>query len=216
MLGQYLTYKDSAQKKVMRAPYDRLREARVAAGYNDPATAAMALGVPAVTYYSHENGTRGLVRNARKYAEFFRVSLDWLLTGKGALPSRQGLFIAGHVGAGAEIYPETEGASGFAIDYIDAPIQTTRTAIGVIVRGDSMYPAFESGDVLVYDEQRTDVAELIGKRTVVKLSDGRMFVKRLRRGSVSNRFVLESTNAPPIEDAEVEWAAPILAVIMKR
>jgi transcriptional regulator with XRE-family HTH domain len=200
----------------MKTPNDRLREARFAAGYKDPASAARAMGISTVTYYSHENGTRGLVRSARRYAEFFRVSLDWLLTGRGAPPGQHGLFIAGHVGAGAEVYPEIDGAAGYAIDQIDAPVRLSRAAVGVWVRGDSMYPAFESGDILVYEEQRTDFSDLIGKRTIVKLQDGRMFVKRLRRGSTKDFYYLESTNAPPIEDVKIEWAAPIVAAIMKR
>jgi transcriptional regulator with XRE-family HTH domain len=64
----------------------RLREARVAAGYIAASKAAQAIGVGASTYMNHENGTggRGVPAPAlRRYAQFFRVSADWLLTGRG-------------------------------------------------------------------------------------------------------------------------------------
>lgn len=62
----------------------RLAEARRRAGYATVADAARALGVKYPTYASHENGSAG-VRHpvAEKYARKFKVSLEWLLTGRG-------------------------------------------------------------------------------------------------------------------------------------
>jgi phage repressor protein C with HTH and peptisase S24 domain len=63
---------------------DRLKDARVRAGYETAKQAAEALGVPVTTYVSHENGQRGYpASKAHKYAKFFRVSPEWLLFGKG-------------------------------------------------------------------------------------------------------------------------------------
>jgi hypothetical protein len=64
-------------------PGDRLRSARVSAGYQTAADAASAMGVAISTYVSHENGARGLGRAAERYARFYRVSLDWLVAGSG-------------------------------------------------------------------------------------------------------------------------------------
>lgn len=65
---------------------ERLVIARESAGYATAADAARALGVALPTYYSHENGTSGLrVSVAEKYAKKFKVSLDWLLTGRGEM-----------------------------------------------------------------------------------------------------------------------------------
>lgn len=64
----------------------RLRMAREAAGYASATDAAKALGVPEQTYYAHENSSRGLARAGERYAKFFGVSLDWLMTGRGAGP----------------------------------------------------------------------------------------------------------------------------------
>ncbi|MEM9787725.1 MAG: helix-turn-helix transcriptional regulator [Pseudomonadota bacterium] len=62
--------------------HDRLRSARISAGYPDASAAALALGVKASTYISHENGTRGFrPDSAEKYARRFQVSVAWLLYG---------------------------------------------------------------------------------------------------------------------------------------
>lgn len=71
----------------MRLPDDgmarRLREARLLAGYSSAAAAARALAIPIPTYCSYENSGRGLHRAAPRLARFFKVDLDWLLTGRG-------------------------------------------------------------------------------------------------------------------------------------
>lgn len=67
----------------MREPSERLRWAREQAGYGSAADAARALNLDQPTYFAHENGSRGLSRAGRRYADFYRVSLEWLLTGRG-------------------------------------------------------------------------------------------------------------------------------------
>lgn len=65
---------------------ERLIKARKNSGYDTAADAARALGVRLPTYYSHENGSIGLRAHvAEKYARKFKVSLDWLLTGRGEM-----------------------------------------------------------------------------------------------------------------------------------
>lgn len=63
-------------------PHDRLKEARVQAGYESAAAACRGFGWNSVTYGKHENGERGIsLKNAIKYGEALRVSAIWLLTG---------------------------------------------------------------------------------------------------------------------------------------
>jgi len=66
----------------------RLKKAREEAGYRFAADAAQALGVKYPTYAAHENGGRGVVRSLDLYSRRFKVSLDWLLTGKGNMKLR--------------------------------------------------------------------------------------------------------------------------------
>jgi len=66
---------------------DRLRAARIAAGFTTAAEAARAVGVPEPSYTAHENGSRGFkTERAMIYARRFAVPLEWLLTGRGNPP----------------------------------------------------------------------------------------------------------------------------------
>jgi transcriptional regulator with XRE-family HTH domain len=66
---------------------DRLRSARISAGFETAAQAADAMGVTYPTYVAHENGNRGPGRELlSKYAKRFKVTTDWLLDGKGDGP----------------------------------------------------------------------------------------------------------------------------------
>src|SRR5690606_20114113 len=65
---------------------ERLKQARLHARFNTATDAAASLGVKYQTYAAHENGNRGVARACEKYARRFKVSLDWLLRGKGPGP----------------------------------------------------------------------------------------------------------------------------------
>lgn len=67
----------------MQSPYERLQFARELAGYGTATDAANAMGVALPTYLGHENGSRGFKSKADRYAKFFRVSYEWLMTGAG-------------------------------------------------------------------------------------------------------------------------------------
>ena len=107
--------------------HERLKEARERM-FETAAEAASAMGVNYQTYAAHENGSRGLRRDAAlKYAKFFNVSLEFLLTGRKSTNARndvmsrnapivdgEGMPVKGFVRAGIwqESYaPENEIAS---------------------------------------------------------------------------------------------------------
>lgn len=64
---------------------ERLKRARIAAGFQDATEAAGALGIPAATYLAHEGGTRGFYRSVERYATFFGVNSAWLLAEQGPM-----------------------------------------------------------------------------------------------------------------------------------
>lgn len=64
-------------------PSERLKLARMRAGWADGKKAALAHGWKYDTYKNHESGARGLKRSqAEIYAKAFDVSVSWLLTGE--------------------------------------------------------------------------------------------------------------------------------------
>lgn len=194
--------------------YERLQAARKKAGYANPLAAALAMGANRFTYTQHENGTRGFRQDtAERYASFFRVDLAWLLTGKGQ-PGRKGSIpVLGYVGAGAEVYPVDDHAQGSSLDTIEATAYPD-DAVAVRIRGDSMYP-FEEGWTLIYRKDRDGVpSACINQLCVCKVADdGPMYIKRIRKGTRPKHYNLESWNAAPREDVELEWAAPVLAIL---
>ena len=111
----------------------------------------------------------------------------------------------GYVGAGAEVIPVDDHAIGGGLEEVDIP----EDAVWVIVRGDSMYPRYFDNEFLFYVRDQRSPAELVGRECVVRLEDGRMYVKVLRKG-VDGLFNLESWNGPTIENKAVEWAAPVV------
>lgn len=189
----------------------RLRKAREDAGYADAASAARRFGWGETTYRSHENGARGFKLNrAIEYGRAFRVSPEWLLFGKGD-NGKKPVPLVGYVGAGAEMVPIDDGG---ALDDVDPPPGVGPSAVAVMVRGDSMFPRYMDGDLLIYD-QHTVLSDADGHECIVSLVDGRKFVKMVRvdhRGEVT----LESWNAPPLRNVSVEWVARIIWVRRSR
>lgn len=71
----------------MSDPAERLRIARLRAGFQTAKDAAEAMGFPVSTYLAHENGSRGYpAKKAFTYARKFKVREQWLLYGVGAGP----------------------------------------------------------------------------------------------------------------------------------
>lgn len=184
--------------------HERLRMARERAGYEDAAAAARRFGWSEPTYRSHENGSRNFTkRGAVTYGRAFRVSPEWLLLGIGE-DGRKPVPLVGYVGAGAEVFPIDDGGS---LDDVDPPPGCGPDAVAVRVKGDSMYPRYMEGDLLIYD-QHTTIEQASGHECVVSLPDGRKYVKIVRKQS-NGMVTLESWNAPALLDLSVEWVAII-------
>lgn len=115
--------------------------------------------------------------------------------------------LVGFVGAGAEVYAIDDHLKGGGLEEIEAPFPVPLHTVCVAVRGDSMMPVYEDGDLIGYSRAHGDPAQLLNRRCLVKLVDGRLFIKVLKRGSGPGLFTLSSFNAPDIEDVALEWVA---------
>lgn len=162
------------------------------------------MGVNYQTYVSHENGNKGLSRVAQRYAEFYRVSLDWLLRGAGAIsdggpaPAR----LDGHRLARASAPRQKllrdlpilgqAGASIIGSIAIDEPIgyeirppalAQVPDAYALYVAGDSMEPRYFSGELVYVNPRRPCRA---GDDVVVQVRENGVIVgyvkKLIRRG----------------------------------
>jgi phage repressor protein C with HTH and peptisase S24 domain len=116
--------------------------------------------------------------------------------------------VVGHVQAGFEAVLTGAGQGPF--DWVDPPPRASPKTVAVRVRGDSMAGMFDDKAILYYDDRRDPpTADLIGRLCIIGLTDGRVLVKKLRRGTRRGLWNLHSTNAEVIEDQKVEWAAAV-------
>ena len=73
MLGQTLIKKEMGE---------RLKKARLNAGYSNVNDFCIQYDIPLTIYEQHENGVRAIkVSNAQHYCHLFNISLNWLLLG---------------------------------------------------------------------------------------------------------------------------------------
>jgi len=181
----------------------RLIHAREMAGFKTATDAAKHFGWAESTYLAKENGHRGItVKNATTYGKAFGVSPEWVLYGTNA---EQGVAVVGYVGAGAEVFSYDDYPRGDGLKVVEKPPNSTDRFVAVEVRGDSMYPAYQDGDVLYYSEHAHDKSQAQGRDCIVSLPDGRKLVKRVE--FTSSGVTLLSHNAPPIHIDSIEWAA---------
>lgn len=145
-----------------------------------------------------------------KLANAFAVTTTWLHYGGHGGPTT--VPVIGYVGAAQGVIP----FDAEPLDEIEAPYGVPPDTRALIVRGESMLPELADGDLVLYRGSPQDPASLIGKRCVVRLEDGRVLVKRLRRGADPGTFDLESTNAAPIEGARLVWCARVESVVFGR
>ena len=196
----------------------RLRQARLAAGFETAAAAAEAHGWNRNTYASNENGNAPYSwRRARDYAAAFGVRADWLYDAQsppsgGGEPSPQAPVI-GRVGAdpGGEVLL----AGGQAPpEFAPLPPGGTERAVALKVSGHSMRGLADDGALIYFEDQRTPPSpDMLGQVVVVELDTGEVLVKRLLRGASPGRFDLESVAGPTRRDARLRWAAHITAIV---
>lgn len=198
-------------------PYERLRKARIEAGFENAVDAARAYGWNEATYRSHENGVRGLLRRpAERYAKAFRKPVEWLLLGKGGNGRRQveespdTVPLAGYVGAGAQAHFFSDQGE---LDQVPAPDGASDSTVAVEIRGDSLGSFFDRWLVYYDDVRRPITPDLLGKICVVGLADGRILIKQIQRSKAKGVFHLLSQAEPPILDVEIEWAARVKTMV---
>lgn len=164
----------------------RLKELREKAGYSQ-AQLAMKLGVRQSTVGMWENGTNK-PKNAKleQLANIFGVSIDYLLGRTAVDADREN---TPHISPGAVRIPVygviPAGIPMEAIedilDYEEIPADWTKGGaeyFGLKVKGDSMYPRYEDGDVLIL--RKTDTCES-GQDCAVMVNGDDATFKRVKR-----------------------------------
>ena len=146
-------------------------------------------------------------------APVLKTTAAWLLEGVGEPIPGNIVQVVGRIGAGAEILPEFEQIPPEGLYEIEVPFPIANDAIAFQVEGDSMWPRYDPGDVIICWRQGTNVDEVVGWEAAVRTTDGKRYLKRIQRGGSSGTFDLESHNAAPIRGVRIEWAAEIKGVV---
>ncbi len=177
----------------------RLRQARIAAGFETAKHASDLMGMPQPTYNTHETGSRDFdVDDAQRYAQFFGVSAAWLLTGEKAVatdalaaplrrPAIRPIHVIDYVQAGlwsevADPYPE---GAGMATISADQPVSPR--AFALEIKGRSMVPEFREGDRVII-EPALALDARPGDFVVAKLdADDTATFKKFRDGGLDRK-----------------------------
>lgn len=195
----------------------RLEQARIARKFETAKDAAIYFGWSVDTYTQHENGTRGIVRAADKYAKAFRVSQGWLLTGEGDGPEKGPTMvqIVGKAGAGPDgsvLFATGDGNFG----EVPPPEGSSVNTSALEVQGDSMRGIANDGWLIFYDEKESPTEDHMGEPCVCFLEDDRVLIKTPYPGSQPGLFHLESVNAPMMRDIPVRYFAFVTDIKPRR
>jgi phage repressor protein C with HTH and peptisase S24 domain len=128
-------------------------------------------------------------------------------------PVENTVAVRGLIGAGNKIGPEEEQVPPEGLYEVAAPFPIPDGALAFRVDGESQWPRYDSGDVVICWKTGTDVDQVIGWEAAVETADGHRYLKRIVRGSVRGLFDLESHNAPPIRNVKLEWVARVQGVV---
>ncbi|MGO7921990.1 XRE family transcriptional regulator [Rhizobium ruizarguesonis] len=160
-----------------------------------------------------ENGERNLsVKNMNLFAHALDVEPQDLLVVPKA-KSTNVIAVMGRIGAGAEILPEEEQIPPEGLYEIETPFPLPEDAIAFEVVGESMWPRYDDGDIVVCWRQGVVVEEVLGWEAAVRTASGKRYLKRVLKGGEKGTFDLESHNAPPIRGVRLTWVASIQSVI---
>ncbi|MEO9230889.1 MAG: S24 family peptidase [Devosia sp.] len=158
-------------------PAKRLEHARTLRGFSTARAACDFFGWNYSAYTQHENGTRGIVRVAAKYAKAFRVSEAWLLTGEGEPGSAVEIPLLGWVSAGVMMRDDV---SDEALGHIAVADLPPGDWIALKVVGDSMDRISPPESIIFVD--RRDKQLVPNGLYVIADEDGNATYKRYRPG----------------------------------
>jgi hypothetical protein len=204
----------------------RLRAARKTR-FGSAREAALALGIPVSTYGAHERAQLSGGRDfgpeeAKRYAQRFGVTPEWLLTGletpfepelaeeTGSPKTRINIPVVGYIGAGVEAHYYD--LSQY-LDELERP-RLLKDPTNVLEIRDRGLGSLLDRWLVFFDEMRHLVTpDVFGCFCVVATADGQIVVRRLQPGRSPQRYDLLSEFGTNSRDVAVSWVAKVTAVV---
>lgn len=104
-----------------------------------------------------------------------------------------------------------------SFDMAPMPPGGTSKTVALEVNGLSMPMFADDGSLIYFEDQKVEpTPDLIGEVCAVETEDGRVLVKRLKRGSEPGLYDLESIVGATIKDVRLRWAAEITNIVPPR
>lgn len=199
---------------------DRLRSARKTAGKTQAQLAA-ATGVTAQAVSGWErNEAMPAPDKIPTIARIVGRTSDWLLEGDEPHVSSDEVAVAlmssenpitvkvkGYVGAGSEAHYYRLADEDY--EEVPAPDGATDQTVALEIKGTSWGPLMESWLVFYKDVHSPISENLLGHTCVVGLADDRILIKKIIRDGHGGYRLLSNSSEPPIENAQIEWAAKV-------
>ena len=195
--------------------HDRLKHARLQAGFKTASEAAKALGVPYGTYAGHENGNRLIDESTLKfYAHELKTDLIWLAFGS-LIKGNSRVSVQGHVGEGGRV--KTLLGSASTNELIDFPFFLPSGVYAAVIVGDYLRPRYNDGDVITFHgDSPFKKDDLIGEELLVNIGDGCWHLRELQKGSRQGRYNLHSPFGDMMENAKPIWFGLIFGVFRRK
>ena len=174
---------------------ERQREARKKR-FKSARSAALALALPISSHGAHERAEDPGGRDygpdeARRYARYFGVTAEWLLTGyessRGRSNQTSTLAIVGYIGTGGTVHLYS--VKPDQAERIETPFLASVSTVGLEIRDPSLFRMLPRGWVALFDhDERRPSGDLIGKLCIVARDNNRLTVEMLREAQRSIRW----------------------------
>lgn len=122
--------------------------------------------------------------------------------------------VIGRIGAGGSIETSSEQINhAEPLFEVRVPFPIPEDALALQVGGDSMFPRYDDGDVIICSRFGENPDGVVGYPAGVQTAEGNRYLKRVLRGSRPGLYHLESYNAPLMPDVHIVSFSSVIAVI---
>lgn len=169
--------------------------------------AADKMGLSRKGYEKIERGERRLTaKHIALAAKAFGVGEIEIMGGASTIP------VVGRVGAAGQVSPTLEHVPEAGFHRVELEFPLPKEMIAFEVFGDSMYPRYGAGDILICPKDPPSIGAIQdGDEAAIVTADGARLVKHVWR-EPGGTFRLESHNTPPISGARIVWASRIMCI----